>query len=504
MSFSFRAAVSASLLLCTYDAGSLTQVQDQEVTTAFQSDASARRPSVSQIASDLSLAEEAFSRVHPGYTRYATGGQMQQAWASIKARAVREEGMSVADFYLEISRALTTIRCDHTAAQISSSMRRERKGAPLYLPFRWRLIEGRGIVETVPEGSPLSRGDEILAIDGRSLVETVEAVVPFIPVDGFTEWSRGNEISQESFFMGGGVDHFAPFLWAVPKIAALVIETPIGEKRAVKVARTTFSQWSAMGDPSQKSFRDSVTFERIGTKGAYLSVNSFVNYLDPIKPKKIFDPIFLAMKREGRTSLILDLRKNGGGTDAVQFGLLKNLIGKPFRPIKENRAKTLNLDGIRKHLFSWDKSALKPSSIRFSKNHDGTYRLKRLFMSDLRTLKPGKHAFDGDLYVLIGPDMSSGSTNLLASLREVGRGTMIGAPTGGSAEGPTAGTLFTLTLPESGLRATLPYYHVMNNTTKFEWGLGISPDVLTPLTVAEFRSGNDPALVEAKRLIGLD
>ncbi|MEM6857208.1 MAG: S41 family peptidase [Pseudomonadota bacterium] len=450
------------------------------------------------------MAKEAFSRVHPGYTRYATEEDMQRAWAQIQAKAELEQGLSVADLYLELARALTIIRCDHTAAQISSPMRRERKGTPLYLPFRWRMIEDRAIIETVPEGSPLAFGDEILSIDGRPVTEIVEAVTPFIPVDGYTEWSRANEVSQESFFMGGGVDHFAPLLWDVPAIATLMIETRQGARREVQLARTTFSDWQSMGDPSQRSFRDSVTFERLGTTGAYLRVNSFVNYLDPIKPKKVFDPIFKALKKEGRTRLILDLRKNGGGTDAVQFGLLKNLILEQFRPIKENRAKTLDLDGIRQNLFSWDKSALNPSPIRFSKNPDGTYRLKRLFVSDLRTLKPGKHAFDGDLYVLIGPDNSSGSTNILASLREVGRGVMIGAPTGGSAEGPTAGVLLTLTLPESGLRMTLPFYHVLNNTTKFDHGLGVSPDHKAPMTVAAFRARQDPALAKAKALAGLD
>lgn len=456
-----------------------------------------------QIARDIALAEEAFSRVHPGYTRYAAPEEMAQAWAVIRQQAKRDGGMSVKSLYLALARTLTTIRCDHTAAQISRAMRQNRKGKPLYLPFRWRLIEGRGVVETRADNAPVRFGDEILEVDGRPLADMVAAVSAFIPVDGYTEWSRANEIAQESFFMGGGVDHFAPFLWDVPAIATLTVKGTDGAVRKVEVERTTFLEWMKLGDPSQRSFNRSVTFTRLGDTAGYLSVNSFVNYLEPVKPKKIFDPIFKAMKKEGRTALILDLRKNGGGTDQVQFGLLKNLINQRFRPTKQMYAKTINLDGLREHLFSWNKSALKPSAIRFAKKPDGTYRLKNLFMPDLRELKPTKHAFEGDLYVLIGPDMSSGSTNILASLREMKRGVMIGAPTGGNVQGPTAGQLFTLTLPESGLRATLPFYHVMNNVTQPDDGLGITPDISAPMTLSAFRAGRDPALEKAKALAGL-
>jgi len=99
-----------------------------------------------QVKSDLALAEEAFERVHPGYTRYATDAEMRRAWAAIISKAEAEGGMPLGDFSLAVYGALTNIRCDHTKAELPRSMRAARKGRSLYLPLRWEWIEGRGIV----------------------------------------------------------------------------------------------------------------------------------------------------------------------------------------------------------------------------------------------------------------------------------------------------------------------------------------------------------------------
>ena len=77
----------------------------------------------------------------------------------------------------------------------------------------------------------------------------------------------------------------------------------------------------------------------------------------------------------------------------------------------------------------------------------------------------------------------------------------MGEKTGGSAEGPTAGLLFTLTLPESGVRTRLPFFRIYNNVPSIDSGLGVSPDIEAPLTVAAFRAGRDPAMEVARKLI---
>ncbi|MEL7189679.1 MAG: S41 family peptidase [Pseudomonadota bacterium] len=453
-----------------------------------------------QVARDLTLAKEAFSRVHPGYTRYASAEEMTLAWDSIQAQADANSGMALGDFYLAVNGALTNIRCDHTKAELPRSMRKQREGEPLYLPFRWEWIEGRALVESAAPGVSVQRGDEILTIDGRPIGEIVDAVSQYIPVDGYTEWSRRSGISQSLEFMGGGVDHFGALLWDIPAKAQLTVLSADGGERDVTMDRVSFSDWSKLGRKSEANFKDAVTYRTLADGVGYLSVDTFVNYREPVKPKTLFQPLFKQMREQGLETLILDLRRNGGGSGDAQYELLANLIDRPYKPMKEMRAKTLDLDGIRPYLWTWDSRALDPNPIGFSKNDDGTYALRRFVSSDLKTVKPAKFAFDGKLIVLTSDTNSSGSTNMSAWLKELDRAIMVGEKTGGSAEGVTAGLQFTLTLPESGVRMRLPFFFMRNNVSSFEKGMGITPNVFAPMTVNAFRENRDPALEMAQSI----
>lgn len=462
--------------------------------------AAQERMTLEEVREDVALAREAFERVHPGYTRYASQAEMDAQWQAIITRAEQGGGMELADFYLASELALVAIRCDHTKAELPRSLRAAREGKLLYLPMRWRVIEGRAIIETAGEGTQLAFGEEILSLDGRPMAEVIAEVRPYIPADGYTEWTRNGGIGQSLEFMGGAVDHFGALLWDVPTRATLVIGALDGSTRMVEVDRVDFEAWSALGRASEANFKDAVTFERIAEDIAYLRVDTFVNYRDPVEPKDLFDPIFKAIHDEGRSTLIIDLRANGGGSSEPTYELLANVLRAPFRPLREMRAKTLDLDGIREHLWTWDSRALNPNPMGFSRNDDGTYALRRFVSDDLKQVKPADYAFAGKVIALTSNSNSSGSTNLLTWLKEQGRATTVGEPTGGSSEGPTAGLQFTLTLPNSGVRMRLPYFHVLNNVSEFEKGLGIAPDVSAPMTVEAFRVGRDPALEAALAL----
>ncbi|MEM1197244.1 MAG: S41 family peptidase [Pseudomonadota bacterium] len=453
-----------------------------------------------QVERDLALAEEAFSRVHPGYTRYASADEMKASWANILAEAQSKGGLPLGDFYLAVNRALTQIRCDHTKADLPISIRDARKGQPLYLPMRWEWIEGRGVIDVAAPSFDAERGDEIIAVDGRPLSEIVEDIKPYIPVDGYTEWSRSGEVGQSLEFMGGGVDHFGALLWDVPEQAEITLRGPDGETRTITTPRISFTEWSDLGRASAANFKDAVSFQKLDESVGYLRVDTFVNYRDPVKPKEIYQPIFKAMREDGLTTLILDLRRNGGGSSDAQYELLANLLEAPHRPIKEMRVKTIDLDGIRPYLWTWDSRALDPNPLGFSKNEDGTYALRRFVSSDLKTVKPAKYRFTGKIIVLTGPMNSSASTNTAALLKDLGRAVLVGERTGGSAEGATAGLQFTLTLPESGVRMRLPFFFMINNVSGFERGLGVSPDIDAPMTLDAFRAGRDPALEMAKSI----
>lgn len=455
-----------------------------------------------QIKSDIALAEEAYTRIHPGYTRYATDTEMAEAWDMLERRAEDSGGMSLGDFYLGVEKVLTQIRCDHTKAELPKTLIAARKEKPVYLPLRWSVIEGRGIIRITGEGTGLNFGDEIIAIDGRPLQSLMDEVAPYIPVDGYTEWSRQGGISESLEFRGGAVDHFGALLWDIKPQAQLTVGNESGERREVTIERVHFEDWSALGavDGVTRNFKDAVSFERIGNNGAYLAVDTFVNYREPVDPDIIYDPIFDTLQEEGRDYLIVDLRQNGGGSSDAQAGLLNRIMTEKKAFSKDVRVNTLNLDGLRKHLWTWEKAAMKPNKMAFKKNKDGSYSFRK-FAGQHGRIRPKKNGFKGQLIVLTSTSNSSASANILAHLKDSGRATLIGEKAGGSAEGPTAGIHFTLTLPESGIKTRIPVIRYFNNIKSFETGLSTSPDIYAPMTVKAFRERRDPALETAKALM---
>ncbi|WP_427454695.1 hypothetical protein [Litorimonas sp. WD9-15] len=276
--------------------------------------ASAQVLTAEQVERDVALAQSAFQDIHPGYDRFTPAAEIDASWAALITDAKASDGTDVRDFYLELSETLTKIRCDHTKAELPSSLKKLRKTEPVYLPLRWDIVEGRAIVLDAPPESGLNKGDEILSINGRTIAELRETLHPYIPVDGYNDHTKDTGMKASLENMGGAVDHLGALLFNPSPIAMLDIETKSGERKAMNLNRVNFDDWKAIAIKLGASeLKDAVTYNRIGDHAGYLSISSFVNYRNPVDPHTLYDPIFKMMAAEGRNKLILDLRENGGG-----------------------------------------------------------------------------------------------------------------------------------------------------------------------------------------------
>lgn len=455
-----------------------------------------------QVARDVAVLKDAYARIHPGYTRYTDVESLDSAWQGVVDAAQSQDGLSVGDFYLAVQRVLTLIRCDHTKAELPAALKKYRREAPVYLPFQWILLEGRGFVTVSAENSGITPGDEIISIDGRPLAELVAQVEVFIPFDGRTEWARRAGVSNSREFMGGALDHFGDLLWDNDTVVNLVLANERGVTRSVTADRIPFDAWRKLDANTgpAPNFVDAVHFEPIGENAGYLRVDTFVNYRRPVDPDSLYARIFKRLAEEDRDTLILDLRNNGGGSNDASSRLFAHLLSTPTRMKSDVRVKTFDLNGLRPYLETWEPRALHPDPQMFSQNDDGSYSILPEFTTETDLISPAKNAFTGRLLILTSDKNASGSTNVLAVLAGLGRATLIGERTGGSAEGTTAGILFTLNLPESGIRARLPLIRDYNNVPEFELGMGVNPDIPVAMTVEAWRAGSDPALETAIEL----
>ncbi len=362
-------------------------------------------------------------------------------------------------------------------------------------------------VDTSGVPSRLNRGDEIVSIDGRTIDWWLAQIEPLIPVDGDANHVKPLVAAYSTEFMGPALDHFAPFINSINETAELEVRSPGEGVKKVRVSRQNYIDFQNMVGEKRYStnFSQSVRMNKLKDNGAYLAVDSFINYREPVDAMAHLETYFKTLREEKRNKLILDLRSNGGGSEDAQESLLRHLISEPVRQVEHLLSRFNSLsDEQRLYLNTWSKSALNPNPDWFEKFDDRYYILKQQGEAKADVLEPAKYAFQGEIIVLTGPSNSSGSTHLIATLKAAGRITTVGERTGGAPTGATAGTLFFLTLPESGIRVRIPVLRtVIANSELLPERNGLNPDKLQAETKESFFAGRDPALEAARKMFDL-
>ncbi|MFK8013836.1 MAG: S41 family peptidase [Gammaproteobacteria bacterium] len=451
-----------------------------------------------EVGTDVRLAQDAFERVHPGYERYTSAASLTTAWQTIIDDADAADGMSVEALYLRLQAVLAMIRCDHTKAELPKAMSQARKTDPVYLPLRYTLVNGRALVLAVAPDLGIAVGDEILAIDGMAMAELIARYAPLIPVDGFTEHAREDELADSREFPGGGIEHFMALAGVAPT-ASLLVKQEQGVERTVTVSRIglTAQRELAAHLDGASDFADSVTLDVQEDGVAILRVDSFINYRNTVDPDELFGPIFRSINAANVRHLIVDLRRNGGGSNDARDSLFAHLITKRASIVRESQIRTLDLSGLREHVSTWEKRALNPSRLWFKKLDDRRYRLRSWMIGIRSTIRPARDAYEGKLTVLTSTGNSSGSAMMIGALQGVGRARLVGERTGGNLAGSTAGTLFFLKLPDSEIVLRLPVLRSVTGYDEDDRGLGIVPDVLVEPTFEDVRAGRDVVLNRA-------
>lgn len=450
-----------------------------------------------QVQEDASLLLEVMEAVHPGYDRYANP-EHPEFLAERDAAAATLRGMGDAnlfELYRAVSRYAASIRCGHTKTEYPEAFSEWRMSNPSHLPLRFVTDGERMLIRTAAVVSGVTPGDEVLAIEGRSIPALMNELGPLLSVDGFTDFTRPFLLADDRDLMGAGLDHYLPVLFGVRSRVELRVRRLGGGEATVKVPLVTFEEWKSL-DPGAhaRDFSSSVHLDFPMAGVAVLRVDTFVNDRNPVDPAAIYRSALAHLSARGVTTLIVDLRRNDGGSDDAAIELLRALATEPFTFMKPHRMKTLSLQRFTPHLSSRDPTALEPNPEHYRALANGFY--EHIPAPDNLTtsrLRPAKNAFRGDVILLTSPANASGVTHVAAKLVDLKRALVVGEPTGGSARGASAGALSFLTLPQSGIVVRIPASRQsVALDTDFEEGRGVMPHRLVSPTLEEQLDSRDP------------
>lgn len=444
---------------------------------------------------DVALLERVLSVLHPGLDRYTPLAEIEAGFQTLRD-SVRE-GSTDGAMFLQISRQLERIRCDHTKAEYPDSLRSWRESNPSFLPVHTRII-GERLFVGASAAPGLDRGDEILSIDGIPAATLIAEIEALISIDGATDFARADEAERSSEYLGSGIDTFMPLMHGFRTSFVFEVRaTDDAPVRRVEAPAVTLGAYEAL-DPTggPRDFKDAVRVERLDDRTAVLRVDTFVNYRDPVDPDEVFGNLMQGMNASGVDHLIVDLRLNGGGSDDAAISLFRHLIKRPTPVYQRAEVKTVPIpDDVKRAVTTWDMAALDTGPEGLERAASGMWALPGGGES---VVEPARGHFAGRVTALSSRGNASGTTMLLASLQSRAGVRVVGERTGGSVEGPTAGLIVFCRLPASGITVRVP---LMRSYTglPFEPGMGVRPEVLVERTVEGFRAGRDEILEAALR-----
>jgi len=452
------------------------------------------------VRADIALLRRALETIHPGLVRYTSRGELNQAFAELEQAA--GQPMTDSELYRRISKILAMVRCSHTKAEQPPALEAWRMESPSHLPFRFKILQGRMIVvSSDPQQANLPRGSEILAINGRQVSDLIAELIQYVPSDGATDASRLAYLASDGDLMGADFDHFYPHLYGFPNGFSLSVkDDDSAPLRTVELKPISFRDWTSLennGAAYRQDFSTSTTWRMLSDDAGYVRIGTFVNYRDPVDAAALFGQVITELQAAGMQRLIVDLRDNGGGSNDASLALIDAVTKVPYVYQRAVRYRAIRYGNLPDFISSWgDRETLfNPPAEWFIPTPDGQFDLRPEQAPDiLAERQPSANAFQGPLIVLTGPANASGATMVIAKLRDMKRARLVGTQSGGSAEGPTAGKIFNVGLPNSKIAVRVPVAFNQMAVGEFEKSGGVRPDVEVPETVEDFRKGFDRAL----------
>lgn len=306
---------------------------------------------------------------------------------------------------------------------------------PAACPLKIRMIEGAPIVvDNAVDGvrSGVPRGAELTEIDGRPIAELIDAARVQARRPDELAFHVSHKI-EAALHGPEGHERSLTFVAAdsaAPQTREVACVLPRGELISLGNLRDL---------PTRVSSR---MIE--GTTVGYLSFNFWMLPL-----VKEVESRVAALREQGMTALVIDLRGNPGGVGAMAVPIARQLLETPgslgtlkFRDFEQE----FNVAG-------------NPS------------------------------AFTGPIAILIDEGTASTSEIFAAGMRDLGRATIVGSR-------PSAGAALPSLLERLDGGALLQYvvgdYH--SSRGNVAEGTGVAPDVVAPETRADFVEGRDPVL----------
>lgn len=394
---------------------------------------------VNEYRADLDQLGITLLKVHPNALKFIS---QQDFWQVVdQKKALITHKTTFGEFAWHCSEIIASVHCSHTSM---GSFYFENSILPpqLQFPMQTRQVgQQLFVVDPMSNAGQVQVKDEILSINGVLVSQLMADIYPHIPAQGHIQTTKRHVFNQ----WGGTLIANA---LGLPEAYTVVLK---GKTEPVRLTPVQSSK-EPHNDPSIYFCENSLCLDyTLDQDIAIMTISSFNYY--PFSDLGVFtafvDKSMAEIREKGIKKLVIDVRRNGGGSSESSIHLLRYLASKPF--VYYSRAefagKTAKLEGE-------------------------------------KTFEPFKNRYNGDVYFIMDGLGNSTTGHFMSLARSLRLGTLVGEELGSNqfcSAGQTA----------CRLRNTKLTYYVANNThvssaTSLPDETGILPDHYVSQSIEDY------------------
>ncbi len=456
--------------------------------------------SYSELNQDFEILKNAFIETRVGLW-YNTYAQFDSICTVQKGKI--KDNMNALEFYKIVAPVVAYTKEGHCFIHTSGETNLYTKQKFTYLPFFVKILEGKVyIINNIDKSN--TKGFLVSKINGESIDSVMKIFLSIEPSDGYNITSKHHWI--ESAF-------WRYYSYFFPQVKSFTIEliNPDTKKHITfkNIPSCTLPelqkiQESIIATVPNYIYKESSNIKIDSVLGiATLTFNTFKKskYKDGINGfKKLLAQYFNTIKEQKIKHLIIDIRKNEGGTQGMEDHLLSHLINNSYLKYKYVEIPSFNYSFL-KYTDDSDNALFKDLTTDFYRNNDGRYLNKK---GHYEGDSVNTSNFKGDIYILISGLTFSGGSEFAALAKNHTPAKFVGEETGGGYYGNTSGSDVFYTLPNTKLTGRIPLckFVVQENDNSIPFGHGVIPDYHIQPTIGDYLKGNDIEMDYTKKLVG--
>jgi hypothetical protein len=466
------------------------------------------RYSPQELTTDFDILRSALTSGDPGVYRYTSSTALDAAFKIARARL--DQPMYAADFYRVLAPMIAEIKNGHTQLQLPKGLREKTLATEPILPLGVRVLgdDRVYVLRDFRSGHHDLAGFELLSVNGYTAKWITSKMRNSLSEDGDIPTSRRRDSSGLAF-----VENLALLLDIRSPFS---IEVKKGRHRtSVKVSGILKSDlilsWKQLY-PDDDGFRKPPSADFRLLRGGAVAVMRLSHWDDPDEHpendlRKKFAEWFSTLEANKTKTLIIDIRRNGGGEETLGTLLFSYLAKEPFLYYKAALANGPDFDFFRYAEGHEERDALPryvaPLKTPLKESLPGkpTAQYELVNRPNLGVQQPRKPHFDGQVLILINGGSFSTSAEFAAICHSHQRATFIGEESSGAYYGDDSGITPTLVLPNTKLRIDVPliaYYTAVNGVR--HQNRGVLPDCPVRYTIQDELEGRDKEMAIALKL----